>query len=88
MIIIATKNKYSIVCAIIIAFAANYVNFYAFGKIITLRNAGVLEKIADEAKIEGEMRETIRLPMMHNRLSKLKDSNVDSIRRSMLRDFN
>jgi hypothetical protein len=51
LIIIAASEKYSLVCAIIIAFAANYTNFYAFSKIIKLRNAGVLFKMADEANI-------------------------------------
>ena len=42
LIIIASSAKYSLSCAIIIAFVANYVNFYGFSKIITLRNVGVL----------------------------------------------
>ena len=48
--------KYSLVCAILIAFCANCVNFMAFSKIITLRNTGVLKKIADEAGAVGEVR--------------------------------
>lgn len=39
-------GKFSLLCAIIIAFTVNYVNFFAYSKIITLRNAGILEKIA------------------------------------------
>ena len=45
--------KFSLVCSILIAFGANYVNFMAFSKIITLRNTGVLNKIADEAGAYG-----------------------------------
>jgi len=45
--IILSVSKFSLASALMISFAANYVNFYAFGKIIALRNSGVLEKIAD-----------------------------------------
>jgi hypothetical protein len=44
--IILSMSKYSLLCSIVIAFAANYVNFYAFSKIINLRNAGVFDQIA------------------------------------------
>ena len=40
--IIISVGKFSLACALVIAFAANYANFYAFGKIIGLRNSGVL----------------------------------------------
>jgi MFS superfamily sulfate permease-like transporter len=52
-VIISTMGKFSLVCAIIIGIVVNYVNFYAFSKIITLRNSGVLEMIADEAEAHG-----------------------------------
>ena len=52
-IIVAASAKLSLACAVLIAFTANYVNFYAFSKIITLRNAGVLDKIANEAGVKG-----------------------------------
>lgn len=42
--------KYSLLCAVIIASVANYVNFFAFSKIISLRNAGVLDQIAEDVK--------------------------------------
>lgn len=47
IVIMMSVGKFSLASALVIAFAANYVNFYAFGKIIALRNAGILEKIAD-----------------------------------------
>lgn len=47
-------------------------NFYAFSKIINIRNSGKLELIADEANVQGEMRETIRLPIAH-RISQIKN---------------
>jgi hypothetical protein len=61
--------KYSLLCAILIASVANYVNFFAFSKIISIRNAGVLDQIAEEVKAEGggEIRESIRLPMVHRK---------------------
>lgn len=52
-LIVAGAGKYSLACAGVIAFSANYVNFFAFSKIITLRNAGVLDRIAKDAGIEG-----------------------------------
>ena len=59
--------KYSLLCAIIIASVANYVNFFAFSKIINIRNAGILDQIAEEVKVDGELKETIRLPMVHRK---------------------
>lgn len=44
--IILGMHKYSLLCAIVIASIANYVNFYAFSKIITIRNAGIFDQIA------------------------------------------
>ena len=58
-------GKFSLACACLIAFGVNYVNFYAFSKVITLRNAGILEKIAEDAGAEGELKETIKLPMLY-----------------------
>ena len=63
--IITCYGLLSLSCAILIAFGANYVNFLAFSKIITLRNTGVLNNIAEEVGAVGEMKETIKLPMMH-----------------------
>jgi len=45
-IIVACMSKFSLFCAVLIPLVANYVNFYAFSKIITIRNAGVLGEIA------------------------------------------
>jgi hypothetical protein len=42
LIIIMSASKFSLASALVIAFAANYVNFFAFGKIIALRNSGML----------------------------------------------
>jgi len=38
--------KYSLLCAIVIAFTTNYVNFFAFSKIISMHNAGIFDIIA------------------------------------------
>jgi len=46
-VIITCYGLLSLSCAILIAFGANYVNFMAFSKIITLRNNGVLNNIAE-----------------------------------------
>jgi hypothetical protein len=40
-VIASAEQKYSVLCAIAIAFTANYVNFFAFSRIITMRNANV-----------------------------------------------
>jgi hypothetical protein len=47
VVIISMLHKYSLLCSIIIAFAANYVNFFAFSKIISMRNSGVFDMIAE-----------------------------------------
>ena len=67
--------KFSLACAVLIGFGANYVNFMAFSKIITLRNTGVLNKIADEAGAVGEVRETIRIPMYRSKRMMLIESS-------------
>ena len=84
-VIIMSLQKYSLLCAIVIAGIANYVNFYAFSKIINIRNSGKLELIADEANVVGELRETIRLPIAH-RISQLKNrvSSESFIRSSVV----
>lgn len=64
-IIVAGTGKFSLATAGIIAFGCNYVNFTAFSKIITLRNSGVLDQVANDAGAQGEVRETIKIPMMH-----------------------
>lgn len=64
-VIIVCYGFLSLASAILIAFGANYVNFMAFSKIITLRNTGVLNNIAEEVGAVGEMKETIKLPMIH-----------------------
>ncbi len=56
IVIVASTGKFSLATAGLISFACNYVNFYAFSKIITLRNEGVLDKIANEIGAEGEVR--------------------------------
>ena len=47
--LVAAAGKWSLAAAGLIAFMANYINFFAFSKIITLRNSGILDKIANDA---------------------------------------
>jgi hypothetical protein len=81
-LILLGMAKYSIVCAVVIASVANYVNFFAFSKIISMRNAGVFELIALDMKSEGEIKETIRLPMVHRKSQIGPSPSVQSFIRS------
>lgn len=65
VVLVASTGKFSLAVAGLIGFFCNYINFSAFGKIITLRNSGILDKIANDAGAMGELRETIKIPMMH-----------------------
>ena len=68
-----TQDKLSLACAILIGVVANYINFYAFSNIITMRNEGILQLISDEAVGEG-IGETIKLPMIYkSKLEPIKE---------------
>lgn len=82
-IIVAAAAKFSLAMAGVIAFGCNYVNFAAFSKIITLRNSGVLDQVANDAGAEGEVRETIKIPMVHrSRIGSEMRSSRDYVVRS------
>lgn len=53
VVLTAAAGKYSLAVAVLIGLVCNYINFSAFGKIITLRNSGILDKIANDAGAEG-----------------------------------
>jgi hypothetical protein len=86
VIIVAAAGKFSLAVAGLIAFGCNYMNFSAFSKIITLRNSGVLDQIANDAGAKGEERETIRIPMMHRSKigSELRNSRDYVVRSSKM----
>jgi hypothetical protein len=79
-VIVGANRQFSLATAVAIAFGANYINFFAFSKIITLRNEGVLDKIAEEVGAVGEMKETIKIPMMHQ--SKMQRVNMGMVESS------
>ena len=75
LILSMTQNKLSLVCAIIVGVVTNYINFYAFSNIITMRNEGILQLISDEALGEG-IGETIKLPMVYkSKLEPIQEQN-------------
>lgn len=61
-------GKVSLACAIAIGVGANAVNFWAFGKIIKLRNNGTLQKLAKEVVGPAQAMEmTVQLPLLPSR---------------------
>jgi hypothetical protein len=60
-------NKTSLACAVSLGVGANAVNFWAFAKIIKLRNNGTLRRMVGEVVGEQgrEMEMTVRLPLIH-----------------------
>jgi hypothetical protein len=51
--IVLSINKLSLFCSVIIGIATNYINFFAFSKIIEIRNAGIFDAMAADANISG-----------------------------------
>lgn len=77
-VIVLDQAKLSLFCAILIGICCTIANFYTFGKIINLRNEGILKKISDEVIPDAS---AIKMPLIHqsklDRRTKLGIKNIE-----------
>lgn len=69
LVLSLSLSKYSLGCAILLGLGCNLINFWAFGKIMKLRNNGTLINMVGEVVSDPErgLEMTVQLPLLANK---------------------